>query len=220
MQRLSVSIPSVALVVATILVAGLLIAGYGVPVGVGLLVGFGAGWSVGLLAGLRMSLRRSEPAVSSHAWLSSERGPGDPLEISEPLRRLQRVRDADAGELVRVLAGGATAAEGGVQLELVALEIRSAGAVAHLVALVHPRHDNLWPFVDAVVSDDAATTYVAAGMASGGSPGRMRFELSIKPAPPAAATVLRLRVESFMDPVGTAETTTRGPWEFDVDLAG
>jgi hypothetical protein len=70
------------------------------------------------------------------------------------------------------------------------------------------------------VEDDLGTAYVAAAMGGNGSPDRMRFEVRLAPAPPGGATVLRIRVDEFLDPFpGRSLAAVAGPWILTVDLA-
>ena len=108
---------------------------------------------------------------------------------------------------------------GGARVELVAIEIREDGGIASLVAHTRPPVGFLGHIVEVTISDDAGTAYVASGQGSGGSsPGASRHEVRFAPAPPEAARVLTLRVDSFTDPFPGRAAGITGPWEFCVAL--
>ena len=104
-----------------IVAAILLIAGFGMPVGVGLLVGLVLGAVVGVGTGLWIGLKaRGGPmSFDSYATLTSDDGPQVDLQaVTASMERVQRV---DHGDLVRIVPGGATSDAGGFRVELIAV---------------------------------------------------------------------------------------------------
>jgi hypothetical protein len=133
---------------------------------------------------------------------------------------MERVQRVDYGELMRVVPGNAIAEAAGVRLELIALEIRAAGALAHLAAAVQPPGGRLGSFPRVRVEDDLGTGYVAAAMRVNETPDRSRFEIRFMPAPPATAGLVRIHVETFIDPFAMESSApVTGPWVLDVSMA-
>jgi hypothetical protein len=218
MSRSRAALPGLFLLGLVFVATALLIAGFGVPVGVGLLVGLVLGAAVGLAAGLWFGAATHGGSMSIGGMnVSSAPTPFEP-EMRDLLdsREVQR---ADFGDLVRVVAGGDTSTANGVTLELIALEIRPAGAIGHLAASQEPPGMMLGPFARAIVSDDLGTHYQAAAMGGNGSIDRLRLEVRLAPAPPAGAKVLHIRVEEFRDPFGGSRRPgVAGPWSVSVEL--
>lgn len=211
-------VPAFLLLGLVVVATALLIAGYGVPVGIGAIAGLLLGGTA-VLAFLGLQSRSSGGTATT--WLSRG-GPAnqpDPELIERHGRDSMRVAGVDAGALRRVIPLGDAVEAGGARVELVALEIREDGGIATLVAHTRPPVGYLGPFVEVTVSDDAGTAYVASGQGSGGSdPGTSRHEIRFAPAPPESAGTLTLRIEAFVDPFPGRAVQLRGPWEFRVTL--
>jgi len=169
-RRWRTAAPGLILLALVILTVVLLLAGYGVPVGVGLLAGLVLGGVVGLFSGLWLGVRGRGRSMTIGSMNISPLEEGAPTEMPEIFRDIGRVQRVDHGGLVRVIPGGAVADAGGVAVELIALEIRAAGAVAHLAAAVEPPNGTLGSFARVSVEDDLGTAYVAAAMGTSGSP--------------------------------------------------
>jgi hypothetical protein len=211
--------PTVVLLGVVLLAAVLLIAGYGLPVGVGVIAGLVLGLAV-VLAGLAMNSRSrsmhrfgtaSAPliAMDEPAHESIARMSGDAM----------RVAGVDAGSLHKVIGLGDTVTAAGVTVELIALEIRDDGCVATVVTHTRPPIGPAGHFAVVEVTDDVATEYVASGAGSGGAgPAASRHELRLAPAPPPDARTLTIRIDRFVDPFPGPLTELRGPWEFAVSL--
>ena len=214
-------LPAYLLLGLVVVATALLIAGYGVAVGVGVVAGLVLGGAV-IIAFMAMNPRSSSSA-SFGTWGHRGGSPNEPDHelIQRHGRDSMRVAGVDAGALRRVIPLGDAVEAGGARVELVALEIREDGAIATLVAHTRPPVGPVGHFVEVAVSDDAGTAYVASGQGSGGSsPGTSRHEIRFAPAPPESARTLTLRLEAFMDPFplpGRA-VQLRGPWEFRVAL--
>jgi hypothetical protein len=139
--------------------------------------------------------------------------------LPNPIRAMERVQRVDHGPLVRVVGGGDTAEAAAVLVELIALEIRSTGAIAHFTTAIAPPAMMTASFADVVVEDDRGTAYEAAGTGGNGSPDRMRYEVRFAPAPPADATELRIRIIAFTDPFPMSGLrSVDGPWELRLSL--
>lgn len=221
LARMTVSsrIPAFVLVGLVLVAAGLLVAGYGVAVGVGVIAGLILGVAV-VLAFLAMN-PRSGASVGSGSWSSSGRSADVPAMalVERHGRDAMRVAGVDAGDLRRVIPIGEAVTAGGARVELVALEVREDGAIVTAVAHTRPPVGQAGHLMEVTVSDDAGTPYVASGQASGGSgPGATRHEIRISPAPPEGARTLTLRIEAFLDPFPGVADQLRGPWEFRIAL--
>jgi hypothetical protein len=203
-----------------IVAAILLIAGFGMPVGVGLLVGLVPGAVVGVGSGLWIGLKaRGGPmSFDSYATLTSDDGPQVDLQaVTASMERVQRV---DHGDLVRIVPGGATSDAGGFRVELIAVELRATGGVAHLTAAEDPPSARqVGSFARVAVEDDLGTSYAAGATGGSGSMDRSRFEVRFAPAPPAATSLLRVRIDAFIDPFGRSLAEIPGPWVLEVALA-
>lgn len=211
-------VPAFLLLGLVVVAAALLTAGYGVPVGIGVIVGLLLGVAA-ILAFLGLSSRSG--GGSSVTWLSRG-GPANQPDhelIERHGRDSMRVAGVDAGALQRVIAVGSSVDAAGARVELIAVEIREDGGIATLVAHTRPPVGYVGSFVEATVSDDAGTTYVASGQGSGGSsPGASRHEIRFAPGPPEGAHALILDVASFVDPFPGRAVELDGPWEFRVEL--
>jgi hypothetical protein len=211
-------LPAYLLLGLVLVATALLIAGYGVPVGIGVLTGLLLGWAV-FIGFLGLHQRSGGSRVVT--WGTDERSPNrsDMGLIERHGQDSMRVAGVDAGALRRVIPLGDVTEAGGAQLELVAVEIRDDGGIATFVAHTRPPVGPVGHFLEATVSDEAGTDYVASGQGSGGSyPGASRHEVRFAPAPPEGARTLTIRIEAFANPFPGHSVELRGPWEFRVAL--
>jgi hypothetical protein len=206
------------LVIAVVAIVALL-AGYGVPVGVGAVAGF-------LLGGLG--------ALAAMAWLAGgqgrtitlgrgprwDRSAGSTQErdLAE-LRELSELAQVDLGPPLRVIPVLAVDVQAGLAVQLVTAVIHEGGV--RLDVEVRPSPGTLMAghFVRATVSDDAGSTYRAAGQSTGASV-PPRYDVRAVPRPPHAAASLTLRIESFADLFPGSNRVVAGPWTFTVRLVG
>ncbi|MGA3029644.1 MAG: hypothetical protein ABSE58_02750 [Candidatus Limnocylindrales bacterium] len=211
-------LPAFSLLGLVLIAAALLIAGWGVAVGVGIIAGSLLGLA-NFLAFLGLSSRSR--GGSSVSWLSRggpSSGPDHEL-LQRFGRNSMRVAGVDAGTLRRVIAVGSSVEAGSARVEIVAVEIRDDGGIATLVAHTRPPVGHVGHFVEVTVSDDAGTAYVASGQGSGGSStNASRHEIRFAPRPPDGAHTLIVHVASFADPFPGVAARLDGPWEFRVPL--
>lgn len=211
-------LPGLFLLAIVLIAAGLLIAGYGAAVGVGVLVGLILGGAA-ILAVVAMSQRSGRSAGFSFGTSDGSPDQSAQFLMERHGRESMRVAGVDEGVLRRVIAVGTDAGAGGARVELVAVEIREDGGIATLVAHVRPPLGYVGQFLEAVVTDDMSTGYVASGQSAGGSsPGATRHEIRFSPAPPDAARTLVIRIEQFNDPFTRGSDPINGAWEFRVAL--
>lgn len=211
-------LPALVLLVLVVVVAALLVAGWGIAVGIGVFVGLVLGLTA-ILASMVMARRAGGSAGFS--WLSAVPGQTEPdhAMLRRHGRDSMRVAGIDAGELRRVIAVGASVEAGGVRLELIAIELREDGGLATVVARTRPPIGPAGHFLEVLVSDDAETAYVAAGQGTGGSdPTTTRHEVRFAPAPPPTAMLLKLSIDRLVDPFPRGGTPIEGPWAFEIRL--
>jgi hypothetical protein len=211
-------LPALVLLVLVVAAAALLVAGWGVAVGVGVFVGLVLGF-VAILAAMAIA-QRSGGSVSFSSMRAASHQPEPGLaQLEKHGRDSMRVVGIDAGDLRRVIAVGAMVEAGGVRLELIAVELRTDGGLATLVAQTRPPIGPVGHFADVRVSDDAKTAYVAAGQGMGGpTPTTTRHEVRFAPAPPGTATVLSITIDRFIDPFPSGAIPIEGPWTFEIGL--
>jgi len=211
-------LPALVLLVLIVVAAALLVAGWGIAVGIGVFVGLVLGFTAILVV---MAIAQRSGGSASFAWMKA--GPNQ----TEPDRALlerhgrdsMRVAAIDAGELRRVIAVGAAVEAGDVRLELIAVELRTDGGLATLVAQTRPPIGPVGHFAEVRVSDDANTAYVAAGQGMGGPTATTtRLEVRFAPAPPATAAILTLSIDRFVDPFPSGAIPIEGPWRFEIRL--
>lgn len=128
--------------------------------------------------------------------------------------------DVVLSTLDRVIAVGQTAESGGIAVELIAIEIRRAGAIASWRA--RPVNDVLLFDADVRVSDDGGHEY--ASHAAGHEGSALHWSgLSVFTPPPPIGARLTIEILSFGPPIdhevprGVSKQHIRGPWQFTVD---
>jgi len=211
-------LPALVLLVLIVVAAALLVAGWGIAVGIGVFVGLVLGFTAILVV---MAIAQRSGGSASFAWMKA--GPNqtepDHALLERHGRDSMRVAAIDAGELRRVIAVGAAVEAGDVRLELIAVELRTDGGLATLVAQTRPPIGPPGHFADVRVSDDVNTAYVAAGQGMGGpTPTTTRHEVRFAPAPPAATAVLSITIDRFIDPFPSGALPIEGPWKFEIGL--
>jgi hypothetical protein len=209
-----ISLLFLALVVLTV---GLLIAGYGVAVGVGALAGLVLGFLAGTLGLLWLGRGSGRSITFGGMEWSSESG-RPTAELMAEMQALGEISGVDIGRIRSVLPVLASAEAGGLDVQLVTVEVHEAGIA--MTADVRTRPGALPPASMARVSvtDDAGTAYRAAAQGQGGSPGQMRYAVTAIPMPPPAATRLNMKIERFLDPFPGGRQPAVGPWTFSIPL--
>lgn len=206
------------LFLALVIVAvALLIAGYGVAVGVGALAGLVLGFLAGTLGVLWLG-RGSGRSITfgSMEWSSESGRPA--AELMAEMQELGEISSVDTGPIRSVLPILARAEAEGLDVELVTVEIREAGLFMTLDVASRPGTLPPASIARVSVSDDTGTAYRASAHGEGGFPGRMRYAVTAIPAPPPAATRLEITIERFLDPFPGGRRQASGPWRFSVAL--
>jgi hypothetical protein len=196
----------------------LLIAGYGVPVGLGALIGLILGFVAGSVGSLWLARGPGRSVTfGGRSWASDSSNPG-PDQIAE-MHELAEIGGVSLGAIRSVTPVLSTATTAGLVVQLVTIEHHEGGLAMSLE--VRPKPGTLPPgsFARIAVSDDVETRYRASAVAQGGSGGEIRYAVTAIPAPPAAATQLDVVIERFVDHFpGASREATVGPWSFSVSL--
>jgi hypothetical protein len=125
-----------------------------------------------------------------------------------------------ASPLLKVVGVGASSDVDGVTVELLAVEIREAGAIVHWRALAD-RASSLM-MLDAAISDDRATAYTVVPSHGSGNGRAWSGETMFAPAP-SVATTLMVELRASGHPPGwpnmaghSPVSPEAGPWRFNV----
>jgi hypothetical protein len=208
------------LLIALMIVAiATLLVGYGVPVGIGALAGLLLGIFAGLLG--TMWLTRSGGRsinLAGMAWSSGDVSPEASAVLATQMRELHEILEIDLGPIRSILPVLETVEAGGLEVQLVTVDLHEAGTaltvdVRVLPGALHPQ------FIAQVsMTDDVGTRYRASGQTQGGGSNRARYSIAVIPALPATARELVVRIDAFVDPFRDATQATVGPWQFRVAL--
>jgi hypothetical protein len=164
------------------------------------------------------------PSESS-IWAPLEMVPGASHEdAAEILDIAMSNFEVGLSPLDRVIGIGQSADSAGVLVELIALEIREAGAV--LLWRTQTAEDRLLGPPDVALADDAATTYKVLPARWSGGGRESRGETILTPRPPDEARTLRIEFGSFGNvdwmagplPSPPPMEEVRGSWGFEVSL--
>ena len=203
-----------------LLAASLVVAGYGVPVGVGLFVGLALGF--GVVVGVLWLGAGPGRTVGFGSWTFDKTVAvtSGPPQFPDWFQDGARAAAVEMTALHRVLAVGQMTEVEAIRIEVTALELRAGGGVAIAVAHTEPPDArSLGPFARITVLDDVGTTYAAGSEPHGGSPFAARLTIRFAPAPPETAGELTIRIEEFVNPFpGPARERVVGPWVFVVPL--
>jgi hypothetical protein len=211
----------VAILVVTI---GLLVAGYGLAVGIGVLAGAVLGFGVGLFAFFSTWQGRGQVTfgggTSSGSWNYLTADSSDtPASRMEPLQELTEVQGVDLGAVQSIIPVLATSEAAGLALQLLDVELREAGLVLNLDLRVAPGVLTPPSMARVSISDNVGTAYRASAQSVGGWPSRFRVLVNAIPAPPAGVRTLTIRFEEFVDPpFPHMSRPITGPWTFSVAL--
>ena len=210
-------LPALLFLALVVVAVALLIAGYGVAVGAGALAGLVAGFLAGTL-GLLWLGRGSGRSITfgGMEWSSDSGRPT--AELMAELPEIGEISSVDLGPIRSVVPVLASAEAGGLDVQLVTVEVHEAGLSITLEVASRPGALPPASMARLAVSDDAGTTYRAAGQGQGGFPGRMRYAVTAIPVPPSAATRLDITIERFFDPFPGGREQASGPWRFSVAL--
>jgi hypothetical protein len=139
-------------------------------------------------------------------------------EILDRLREFVPQFEVNAGQLRRVIPIGQAVEVSGTRVELIAMEIRDAGAIVYWKAFTD--QERLIGPIQAEVSDDRGTDNKASSMEYGGSDNMWKGELVVTPAPPPDVRTVRVAVRGFA-PFGETpfpsrlRTSIEGDWQFE-----
>jgi hypothetical protein len=203
-------IPGILFLAIVIVAIAALLAGYGVPVGVGALAGLVFGAIAGALGTLWLA-RGSGRSISLAGveWSSDMTSGAMSAELMADMREMTEVFGIDLGPIRSILPVLAT---------FEAIEQHEAGARVTLDVRALP--GTLPPPGTAHVSvtDSVGTHYQASAQAQGGSPNQMRYEIVVVPSLMLTSHELTVRVDRFVDLFPGARRAAVGPWVFVVPL--
>jgi hypothetical protein len=200
-----------------VLAIGLLIVGYGVPVGVGALAGLVLGFLAGTVGALWLGRGSGRSITFGGVEWSSESAQPTAALMAE-MQELGEISSVDLGPIRSVLPVLARAEAGGLDIDLVTVEVHEAGLAMTLDVVSRPGTLPPASMARVLVSDDTGTTYRASAQGQGGLLSRMRYAVTAIPAPPPAATRLEITIERFYDPFSGGRQQESGPWTFSVAL--
>jgi hypothetical protein len=196
-----------------------LIAGYGIPVGVGALVGLALGSIAGAIGVLWLAQGPGRSVqFGGHSWSSDDTTGAPSADLVAEMRELTDVLAVDLGPIHSILPVLATVEAGGLEVQLLAIEMHEAGAFCGFDVRARPGALPPLPMVNVSVTDDVGTQYRALGQGQGGGHGRMRYEVTVIPAVPKVSRHLSVQIDGFIDPFQGARRTPAGPWAFNVTL--
>jgi hypothetical protein len=199
----------------------LLIAGYGVAVGVGALVGLVLGFLAGALG--VMWLGRGPGRSVSFAnldWSSEDQSSDRPTaDLIAEMHELTEVMTIDLGSVKSVTPVLMTVEAGGLSVELVSIEQREAGLTMLVDVRTHLGTVAPASMARVSVGDDVGTRYRASAQGHGGQAGAMRYVVSVVAAFPPSATRLDISIDHFIDPFPGRGRGIVGPWAFSAVMA-
>jgi hypothetical protein len=196
-------------------VAVLLIAGYGLPVGLGALGGVLLGFVAGAVGALWLG-RGSGRSITfgGQEWSSMSAS----TVLTAELEDLSEIGSADLGDVRAVVPVLMAREASGLVVTVVAVELREGGVILSFDVQVRPGTIRPGWLARVLLADDVGTSYRAIAQGQGGSPTTTRYVATALPAPPSAATRLDVRIERFSDVEPGRDRTKDGPWTFTVPL--
>jgi hypothetical protein len=134
------------------------------------------------------------------------------------MQELGEISGVDIGRIRSVLPVLATAEAGGLEVQLVTVEVHEAGLAMTLDVASRPGALPPASMARVSLSDDTGTAYRASAQGQGGFLGRMRYGVTAIPVPPTLATRLEITIDRFFDPFPGSRQPAVGPWTFSVAL--
>ncbi len=178
-----------------------LLAGYGIPVGVGALAGLVLGAIAGVLGSLWLTRGAGRSINLAGVEWSSDLHSGDmSAEMLADMREMSEVFTIDLGPIRSILPVLASSEANGLAVQLVAIERHEAGA-RMTPATFAPRRCALPPrsSPQMTVTDSVGTLYRASGQGQAGACGQARDQVVIVPAPVLNSGALTIRIDRFVD---------------------
>jgi hypothetical protein len=187
-DRLRGSLPGIVTLAVLTGTTGLLIAGYGIPVGLGALGGLVLGFFAGLFGSL--STFRGTGQVTfggsgSGAWNYLSTEVGETTESrAELMQELTEILGVDNGRVRSITPVLETVEAAGLSVELLDLELCDAGLALNLEIRVLPGAPPPASMARVSIEDDAGTAYRASAQGQGWLQSVIRTHVVAIPAPP------------------------------------
>ncbi len=210
-------LPALVFLAIVIVAIVALLAGYGIPVGVGALAGLVLGAIAGVLGSLWLTRGAGRSINLAGVEWSSDLHSGDmSAEMLADMREMSEVFTIDLGPIRSILPVLASSEANGLAVQLVAIEHHEAGAritfdVRALPGALPPPSS---PQV--TVTDSVGTPYRASGQGQGGASDQTRYEVVVVPALVLSSGALTIRIDRFVDLFPGARREAVGPWLFTV----
>jgi hypothetical protein len=210
-------LPGLLFLAIVILAIAALLAGYGIPVGVGALAGLVLGAIAGMLGSLWLARGAGRSiGLAGVEWSSDLHSGAMSAELLADMREMSEVYTIDLGPIRSILPVLATVEASGLRVELVAIEVHEAGARITLDVRALPGALPPPSSPQVSVTDTVGTQYRASGQGQGGSLGEARYEIVVVPALVLTSGALMVRVDRFVDLFPDARRAAVGPWLFTV----
>ena len=210
-------LPGLLLLAIVILAIAALLAGYGVPVGVGAVAGLVLGAIAGMLGSLWLA-RGSGRSINlaGVAWSSDMQSGAMTAELLAEMREMTEVFTIDLGPIRANLPVLTSVEANGLAVQLVAIEVCEAGARLALDVRALPGALPPPSSLQVSVTDGIGTQYRASGQGQGGGTGRIRYEIVVVPALVLTSGPLTIRIDRFIDLFPGARRVAVRPWLFSV----
>lgn len=202
-------------VVATAIVA--LLAGYGVPVGVGAVAGLLLGGIAGFVGVLWLTRGSGRSiTIGSTSWSSPDGDRPSDADFAH-LREMSELTEVDLGRALAVEPEMAVVEAKGIAIEIVSATVHEGGVRLDVEVRTSPGITPTGHMARVSASDDLGTAYRAAGRGTG-TLQPARYDVTIVPRPPMSARRLTVSVEALVDPFPGASRYLAGPWVFSIPL--
>ena len=210
-------LPGLVFLVVVIVAIAALLAGYGIPVGVGALAGLVLGAIAGMLGSLWLTRGTGRSVnLAGVEWSSDLRSGEMSAELLADMREMSEVYTIDLGPIRSILPVLATVEANGLAVQLVAIEVHEAGARMALDVRALPGALPPPSSPQISLTDSVGTQYRASGQGQGGTPNQTRYDIVVVPALVLTSGPLMIRIDRFVDLLPGARRAAAGPWLFTV----
>jgi hypothetical protein len=210
-------LPGLLLLAIVIVAIAALLAGYGIPVGMGALAGLVLGAIAGMLGSLWLTRGARRSINFAGVEWSSDLHSGDmSAELLADMRESSELHMIDIGPIRSIRPVLTSVEANGLAVQLVAIEVHEAGARMALDVRALPGAPPPPSSPEVSVTDSVGTSYRAAGFGQGGALSQTRYEIVVVPALVLAPGALVIRIDRFIDLFPGGRRAVVGPWLFTV----